>query len=433
VALRAGAVQITITPPIGVELAGYGPQLHRNAQDILDDLMAQALVLDDGATRLALVTCDLILLSEAMVGDIRAQVAERTNIPADHVMVSCIHSHTAPTAHPIFDWGMPDEEYIRYAARLMAGAVVAAVNRLQPASLKLAQGQNTELQWNRTTGGTLTDPTVDALEVDAEDGKPLALLVHYACHPVMLGPKAAFSADYPGALRRTLSKDYPGAVVLFANGACGDIDPWTNKRAWGSASYAEVEQTGASLAASVVDALKSAQPLANPKLGAKTGTLVMPYEIPSVDEIRQRIANYKAQADALAGQPEDFKDVVGEVQMPNFWLRFYQGLLDRLLNNQQPKQATAEIQMLRLSDDVALVGIPAEVYTEQGLAIRAASPYRHTLVVGYANGTFGYTPPPDEFERKVYIAVFAFAVGGVPPYIADVAARVVDAVAELLK
>ncbi len=393
--------------------------------------MAQALVLDDGTSRCAILTCDLILLSEALVADIRAQVARQTNIPADHVLVACIHSHTAPTAHPIFDWGMPDEEYIHMLARLMAGAVVAATQRLQPARLSIATGKNTELPWNRT-GGTLVDPTVDVLRVSGKDDQTLALLVHYACHPVMLGPKASLSADYPGALRRSLSVDYPGTVVLYANGACGDIDPWTNGRAWGSASYEEVEQAGASLAASVIDALKSAEPVSAPKIGAKTGTLVMPYEIPNMDEIRKRIGQYQAQADALAGQVEDFKAVTGEVQMPNFWLRFYQGLEQRLLTHQQPAQATAEIQMLSLSDTVALVGIPAEVYTEQGLAIRAASPYAHMLVVCYANGCFGYTPPPEEFAKGAYTAVLAPAAGGSPPYTDDVASRVVAAVTQLL-
>ncbi len=429
---RAGTIQITITPPIGVEMAGYGPQLHRHSQDILDDLMAQALVLDDGENRCAILTCDLILLSEGLVGDIRAQVAERTNIPAGRVMVSCIHSHTAPTAQPIFDWGMPDAEYISMVARLMAGAVVAAANRLQPASLKIAQGENSFLPWNRS-GGTLVDPTVDVLEVSAEDGKTLALLVHYACHPVMLGPKTSLSADYPGALRRSLSADYPDTVVLYANGACGDIDPWTNGRAWGSASYAEVEQAGASLAASVRDALKSAEPVAHPTIGANSGSLVMPFEIPSLDVIRQRISVYQAQADALAGQAEDFKAVTGEVQMPNFWLRFYQGLEQRLLTNQQPGQATAEVQLLTLGDTIALIAIPAEVYTEQGLALRAASPYPHTLVVCYANGAFGYTPPPDEFARGAYTAVLAPAAGGSPPYTSDVAERVVEAVRQLFQ
>lgn len=429
---QAGVIHIVITPPIGVELAGYGPQLHRYSQDIHDDLTAQALVLDDGTKRCAIITCDLILLSEALVADIRAQVAERTGIPADHVLVACIHSHTAPTIHPIFEWGMPDADYVSMVARLMAGAVVAATNRLQPARLSIAQGENTELPWNRA-GGALVDPTVDVLQVTDADNQILALLVHYACHPVMLGPKSSISADYVGALRRSLSADYPDTVVLYANGACGDIDPWTNGRAWGSASYEEVDQAGASLAASVVKALKQAEPIENPTIGARSSVLEMPFDIPTLEVIRERISQYDAQARALGSQAEDFKAVTGAVPMPNFWLRFYQGLEQRLLANQQPAQATAELQMLSLSDTVALVGIPAEVFTEQGLAIRAHSPYAHTLVVCYANGTFGYTPPPEEFERGGYTAVLAPAAGGSPPYTNDVASRVVEAVTQLLR
>ena len=32
------------------------------------------------------------------------------------------------------------------------------------------------------------DPTVGVIRFDRADGKPLAILVHYSCHPVILGP-----------------------------------------------------------------------------------------------------------------------------------------------------------------------------------------------------------------------------------------------------
>ena len=256
--LKAGAAEVCITPPIGVELAGYGPNLQRYSTAIHDHLMGQALILDDGQTRIAIVTCDLISLSSEFVQQVRQLVYKRTDIPPGHVMLACIHSHTAPTTQPFQDWGTPDRSYVRMAARHLAGAVVAANLKLQPAQLRVGQGKHEALAWNRTGGGSV-DPTVEILRVKFTFGEPLALLVHYACHPVILGPKSVISADYPGSLRHHLEHDFPGGVILFANGACGDIDPVNNREVWGQGTFDDVNAAGASLAKSAWEAAQASR------------------------------------------------------------------------------------------------------------------------------------------------------------------------------
>ena len=62
---RAGAAQVIITPPDGVNLAGY--YNFRGSDGVLDDIHSRALVMDDGKTRAALVTLDLIGTPREMV------------------------------------------------------------------------------------------------------------------------------------------------------------------------------------------------------------------------------------------------------------------------------------------------------------------------------------------------------------------------------
>ena len=51
------------------------------------------------------------------------------------------------------------------------------------------------------------DPTVGVIRIDRRDGTPLAILVNYACHPVILGPTVSnYSADYPGEMRRVVEQ-----------------------------------------------------------------------------------------------------------------------------------------------------------------------------------------------------------------------------------
>src|SRR4051794_4412037 len=98
--LQAGAFEVCITPPIGVEMAGYGPDIGRYAVDIHDHLQGQALVLDDGQTKIAVVTCDLLEITTDFTQAIRDEVERRTGIPGANVLISAAHPHTAVRLQP---------------------------------------------------------------------------------------------------------------------------------------------------------------------------------------------------------------------------------------------------------------------------------------------------------------------------------------------
>ncbi len=50
------------------------------------------------------------------------------------------------------------------------------------------------------------------------------MLVNFACHAAVVGGDSVISADYLGAVRDTIKKMMgQDTVVLFGNGACGDV------------------------------------------------------------------------------------------------------------------------------------------------------------------------------------------------------------------
>jgi len=81
--LKAGTERVDITPPLGIQMAGYN-STGRPATGVLDPLYAQALVLDDGRRKIALVTLDLIFtLLDPEMEEIRALVRKSTGIGRD--------------------------------------------------------------------------------------------------------------------------------------------------------------------------------------------------------------------------------------------------------------------------------------------------------------------------------------------------------------
>ena len=256
--LLAGVGRTKITPPVGTFLFGYIAR-ERGAEAVHDDLFATALVLDDGRIRIAVVSCDLLMLHPTTVAAIRERVHAQTGIPARNVMLCCSHTHSGPVTFVVqggrggggggLSPSTRPTGYVEGLAGLIAGAVVEAARDLGPAAWGVGRGK-AEIGVNRrqrSAGGAViigADPEgvvdrdllilrVDRVTGDGVGGdapsppatRPLALLVNCACHAVCLsGNSYLVSADWPGAMRRAVEAR-TGAAVCFVQGACADTNP----------------------------------------------------------------------------------------------------------------------------------------------------------------------------------------------------------------
>src|SRR5690606_26204301 len=94
-----------------------------------------------------------------------------------------------------------------------------------------------------------------------ENGEPLCTLVHYACHPVIMGPSnLQYSADWPGAMCRVV-ESATGAPCVFVQGGCGDINPYLDKTPLDEGGVGRMEATGLSAGSAVVSGLDSLAPI----------------------------------------------------------------------------------------------------------------------------------------------------------------------------
>ena len=209
--LQAGAARVVITPPIGVPLSGYFVAEGRTetARDVHDDLYARALVLSDGHSAVAIVTTDLIALGDEELSMVRGEVQQKVGIAPEHLILACTHTHSGPIVHPFppveIVPGQADEDYFRLLPRLIGSAVAMAAQRMRPARIGAGKGES-YININRREklpDGTLRglpflgrnpagihDREVGVLRVDdAQTGKPLAVLLSYACHPGSAWPQ----------------------------------------------------------------------------------------------------------------------------------------------------------------------------------------------------------------------------------------------------
>jgi neutral ceramidase len=128
--LRAAAMKLDITPKVveGMYAAGH----HRQVTGVRDPLRAGVLVLDDGKTQAAIITLDTLGAWEELVRRTRAAIADLTDIPPEHIMITAAHNHSGPAYDPDSEWGLK-------LVNQLADAAAQLVGQLKPVTIGYAE------------------------------------------------------------------------------------------------------------------------------------------------------------------------------------------------------------------------------------------------------------------------------------------------------
>ncbi|MDD5705012.1 MAG: neutral/alkaline non-lysosomal ceramidase N-terminal domain-containing protein [Kiritimatiellae bacterium] len=418
--VEAGAARVRITPRAGAEMAGYAARTGP-ATGIHDDLHARCLVLRQGHTMAALIVTDLVGLGTEMGQDIRRRIQERTGIPADHVIVVSTHTHSGPVTDvfPVGGvMGTPDSAYLKTLRQRIVGAVETATRRLQPATFGGARGRvrvNVNRRGKAPKGAIslqanpdgVVDEEVGVVRIAGRNGRVLAHLVNYACHGVVLGAaNRSISADYPGVVQRAMEAAL-GGIALFANGACGNLNPIVQ-----AGSFGDVQRLGRQVAEDAIRAIEAVTWWAAPTLSIKTRNILLPCRrrIPERN-LRRIVEREERRLKGLGASRANLSDR----RIATLWLEWARNTLEQQRQGIGPKVVPLTVRALTLGP-LALVAIPAELFAETGIRIKRTSPYPFTCVLGYADGVVGYLPTRAAMREGGY-ETWAYVVYGTRPFL----------------
>lgn len=415
--LEIGHAEIDITPPLGIELAGFHPQAgqERKITGARQPSTARALVLRVGDTTAALISLDMLLVSRTFAAAVQQRAAQQSAIPAENIHLCATHSHSMPTFAFLRQWGAIPAEYEKRVADKIIRAVHQAKDDLAPAELYLGKSRTVGGNFNRASKTWKTDAEFNAHSTDADRwldtmlhvlrferaGKPDVLWYHYSCHPVCYkddksGPDwLGLVADHVRAKHRVS----PG----FLQGHAGDVNPG-NGTPWIGAP----EPTAKAIIAGFDAALSAAQRVPVETLATTTAAFSLPLDL---DRFRQELAAFRAAPETYTGgvDPGFSKDWFA-------WAEKY---------DQSRTAHATPLSAMRLGN-LGLVFHGGELYSYYGLAIRRDSPFADTLVVGYADDAVGYITDPKAYEAQEYGAVVVPRILGLPPFVPQTAARLVE-------
>ena len=231
--IRVGLAQTDITPPIGGTTAGYASA--EPTVGVHDPLTARVMVLQSDDRCIAMAVCDLCVYNSDDLYD------EMDSLGVDQLLLLNTHTHSGANTRDA-DFPSPDEpwtktideriiEAIRQAKENMfvghfaagEGFVQLGYNRL------IHRGKHSVTFFenpNRIPYGQV-DPQVGVIRITDDQDTVRGVLINYACHPVVLGPRnRMISSDYPGVTRDVIEDAMGEACMcIFLQGAAGDINP----------------------------------------------------------------------------------------------------------------------------------------------------------------------------------------------------------------
>ncbi|MHC4174547.1 MAG: neutral/alkaline non-lysosomal ceramidase N-terminal domain-containing protein [Planctomycetota bacterium] len=378
--LRAGTSKIDITPKKSVKMAGYSGRKGLST-GVHDPLSARIVAFEwnpisqkDGemgtqskGKRFVLVSTDLIGFYNGTAEHFRKIILDEFELEPSELFLSAIHTHAGPSltvdkkeghAHNLeYTESLEGKliEVIRKAFNNMSTVHIGAgigyspvgVNRRE---LRFDKVGNSEIKLGCNPYGP-TDKEVLVAKMTKPDGTVIAALFDYATHATCLGGKNyIISGDVLGLAEQFVEKILGQDVIApgFA-GASGNIDPWfrvlpafNTEPGW----IPEPVLLGTMLGEEVVHVFRGIEKVSG---GGAIKTAFTTLELP--------------------GKPRN--QVTMEIDCP---------------------PTSLNITAARVGD-IAFVGISGEVLTEIGMAIKAASPYKHTFVITHCNGSTGYLPP----------------------------------------
>lgn len=393
--LRAGVAKTDITPATNLPMYGYFDRIKNDetATGTLDPLFSRVLVLEAAHSRIAIVTLDLgRTFDSATMDQIRTALQQQDDISG--LILTASHTHSGPN---IVDIDPPASvaAWEKLAAEKIIRAAHEACEHLTKARLGTGYGSvyigydrrvvnpdgTVRMLWSNPTRipTSPVDPTVAVLRVDRMDGTPMAILVNYACHPVIFGSdNHQYSADYPGVMARVVEQALGGqSICFFLQGGDGDINPYDATTPLVEEAVKKRDWTGEQIGHEVVRVAKSIQTQASaaPSLQFSEDMLQIP----------------------VRWNPEKFREGL----LADFGPRIFDDHAD-FFKQKAPDKLPLAVTTLLIDRQIAFAGMPGEPFVDYQKEWRARCPVSDAFFLGYTNGYFDYFPTIEAASQGGY-------------------------------
>ncbi|MBM3970993.1 MAG: hypothetical protein FJ302_14205 [Planctomycetes bacterium] len=428
-----------------------------DAGPVNDRLWAKALVVKSDDTTAVIISVDAVAIGEIghikndYLPKVRARIEKELGIGPANVLVNASHCHGIVCADV-------DERTVQ--------AVKTAAQNMVPVHVGVGRGHEDRVSENRRlklkNGKELDvrhayalppdeevaeigpiDPDIGILRLDRTDGRTLAVVYQFACHPIQGVPNKGNTADMSGFASQVIEDNLSdGTIALFLQGCGGDINPITYKDV---NTPRNAETLGNMLGLSTLKALRKIASQDDSRLRVINETLTLPRA-----DLAERIDSLEAeqlkQLQSLKGTSLNLKTFLPLIvkykldeDFPSYYSHKYllekhlgridlskldeenrrnmQQYIDNIHTMEQLTRTQTNLALLKMHQaqnikagkrtidvevvglrigDFALITFPGELSVQIGLGIKERSPHKLTFVSGYTNGYIYYSPTAEQ-------------------------------------
>lgn len=432
----------------------------RDAGPVNDPLYVKALVLNNDTTTAVLITVDAVAIGEIghinsdYLPKVRSRLQQELGISPSHVLVNASHCHGVVCSDVAERTFQAVKEASQNSVPVKVAAGVGHEDRImENRRLKLKSGKEADIRHayslppdEEVVEVGPVDPEIGILRLDRIDGRTLAVVYNFACHPIQGVPGGGNTADIIGFASRVIEDNLSdGTMALFLQGCAGDVNPVWYKDVDHPRS---AEPLGNMLGLSTLRALRRLQPMEDGRLKV----LHQRVELPRADLARRMIemeAEQRRLLQSLRGTSLNLKTFIPlfvkhrvSGEFPAYYSHRYlhdqamgrndlprldaenQRNLEQYIRNIHTMEELTRIQTnlallrkhqadnvatgkpvidvellgLRIGDFV-LVTFPGEPSVQIGLNIKQKSPHELTFVAGYTNGYIYYAPTAEQLQN----------------------------------
>lgn len=374
--------------------------------------------------KLAIVACDVLMMTREHLDAAAREIEKTTGIPFANILVNCTHTHHAPSTMVLHGYGL-DQTFVKHVQGRIVKAAQEANANLSKDGCRFAfhlgeektVGQNSrqllpdgQIYWVgprtnfvRATGPF--DPELPVLAFRDSGDRLRALIFNHSTHTIGTRQPGRRSPSFYGLAAQELETEL-GGTVCFLEGASGSTH---NLSLSGDEMTQRMKQSVSNALAQAAD-----RPV------ARLAAIKRPFKF------RVRYFDEATEDEAVSRYCQKYVGSYGETVIQVF------RDMRKTLASQRGQERETWLQVL-LIGDVAIVGVPAEYFTQLGLDIKNRSPFRHTYIAELANDWIGYLPNLEGHKLggyQVWTGYHSYAEPGTGERIAD---EIVSMLKELAK
>ncbi len=383
-------------------IAGFSHK--RAANGINDKLWARTMVIDDGATRIAIVAIDAIGFGNDDVIAAKKLIPKESGIT--YSIITSSHTHESPDLLGL--WGESNfksginPDYMELVRTQIAKSVAEAVKNLRPAKLKVAQDLSGALPMlGDTRQPEVYDEGLRLIQaVDLEADTTLGTLLSWANHPeTVWSDNLLITSDFPHYFRDGIENGVYdgdslvakglGGIAVYVNGAIGGLmtthpstpihHPFTEEELL-EPTFAKVEAQGKELALLSLAALDSSQHwIAQSSIALEAKSIALPLDNPLF-----RLAAFLGVLDrGMVGWMKMRSEVAAWTMGPISFIHMPGEIYPEIINGgvEAPEGQDFSIQ-------------PQEIPP-----LREVMPGDFKFVVGLSNDMIGYIVPKSQWDK----------------------------------